>query len=401
MRSAPFGSMRRTVAVVVVAVAVAVGGAFAAGVLGAPAVTDVENRFADVNRTTTTVATDLVVHNPNPVGASLGGVTAEYAVEMNGIRLAEGRRAGLSVGRGTTHLPFTSHVANERIPAWWVSHVRNGEHTELTVDATVRSATLGRSFAMPTVTRDVDTDVLSAFNSTQRRPVNANRAFVSDPVLYVERTSAAWGAVTESTTPVRLAFVVYNPKSYPVGVSRLGYDVTMNGVDVGEGTTEGGYLIPPRAARTVETTVRIDNDRIDEWWVTHLERNQTTDLRIEFYARLAVGDGPTVRVPLDALTYTETMETDLFGTKSETGADSTRTATPTSTPASAETPADGESDGGATPTPAGSTTTADGGGLLGDGTTTRTPAEMTETAATETTADDGGLLGVRTPPGLA
>ena len=394
MRALLFGSVRRTATVVTVVLVVAAGGAFAAGVLGAPTVTDVENRFAGVNRTTTTVETDLVVDNPNPVGASLGGVTAEYAVEMNGVRLAEGRKEGVSVDRGTTTLSFASHVANERIPAWWVSHVRNGEHTELTVDATVRSATLGRSFGAPTVTRDVDTDVLSAFNSTEVRPVNADRTFVSDPVLYVNRTSAAWGSVTEATTPLRLAFVVYNPKSYPVGVTELGYDVTMNGVDVGEGATDGGHLIPPRTARTAETTVGIDNDRIDEWWVTHLERNQRTDLRIEFYARLAVGDGPTVRVPLDALTYTETMETDIFGTKNGGGVDGTETATPTST----ETPTDGESDGAATPTPDGSTTT-DHGGLLGDGTTTQTPVETTETtAAGGTTTDDGGFLGVRTPP---
>ena len=384
---------------VAVVVTVVTGGAFAAGVLGAPAVTDVENRFAGVNQTTTTVETDLVVDNPNPAGASLGGVTAEYAVEMNGVRLAEGKKEGVSVGRGTTTLSFTSRVANERIPAWWVSHVRNGEHTELTVDATVRSASLGRSFGAPTVTRDVDTDVISAFNSTETRPVNADRTFVSDPVLYVNRTSAVWGNVTESATPIRLTFVVYNPKSYPVGVSELGYDVAMNGVDVGEGATGSGHLIPPRTARTVETTVRIDNDRIDEWWVTHLERDQRTDLRIEFYAKLAVSDGPTVRVPLDALTYTETIETDIFGTKDESGTDGAGTATPTST----ETPTDGESDGAATPTPDESTTT-DHGGLLGDGTTTRTPVKTTETTATETTAaggtttDDGGLLGVRTPP---
>ena len=215
--------------------------------------------------------------------------------------------------------------------------------------------------------------------------MNANRAFVSDPVLYVNRTTAAWGNVTESTTPVRLAFVVYNPKSHPVGVSELGYDVSMNGVDAGEGATESGYLIPPRTARTVETTVRIDNDRIDEWWVTHLRRNQTTDLRIEFYAKLAVGDGPTVRVPLDALTYTETIETDVFGTKEESGADGAGTATPM--PAPTETTAGGESDGTATRT---ATETADDG-LLGGG--SETPTATTETTTTAT--DDGGLLAVR------
>ena len=398
-----FGSTRRTAVIALVAVVVVAGGAFAGGVLGAPTVAGVENRFAGVNETTTTVRTDLAVDNPNPVGVSLGGVTAEYAVEMNGVRLAEGAKEGVSVGRGTTNVPFTSHVSNERIPAWWVSHVRNGEHTELTVDATVRSDAVNRSFGAPTVTRDVDTDIISEFNSTETRPVNANRAFVSDPVLYVNRTTAEWGNVTESTTPVRLAFTVYNPKSYPVAVSELGYDVTMNDVDVGEGATESGYVIPPRTAETVETTVRIDNDRIDEWWVTHLERNQRTDLRIEFYANLRAGDGPTVRVPLDALTYTETIETDIFGNKNETGG--AGAASPTAAPGEGETTTAAADE---TETTAGGTTTtgtADGG-LLGGGATETTAesapsdefATETGTTATETAATAGGLLGDRSPP---
>ncbi len=403
MKALLFGSVWRTALTVLVAVAVVAGGAFAGGVLGAPTVAGVENQFAGVNETTTTVETDLSVHNPNPVGVSLGGVTAEYAVEMNGIRLAEGKKEGVSVGRGTTAVPFTSHVANERIPAWWVSHVRNGEHTELTVDATVYSEAVNRSFGAPTVTRDVDTDIISAFNSTETRPVNANRAFVSDPVLYVNRTTAEWGTVTNATTPVRLAFTVYNPKPYPVAVSELGYNVTMNGVDVGEGATESGYAIPPKSTETIVTTVRIDNDRIDEWWVTHLERNQTTDLRIDFYARLQAGDAPAVRVPLDALTYTETVETDIFGNKNETGG--AETATPTASDGDETTTAATTADGSD-----GTTTTADSGGLLGGA--TETTAESAETAAETETATttstetatpsgsettDGGLLDVRSP----
>jgi hypothetical protein len=59
-------------------------------------------------------------------------------------------------------------------------------------------------------------------------------------------------------------------------------------------------------------------------------------VRIEFYAVLA-GDELTgdVRVPLDRLTYEETIETDIFGTKNATDGDRA-TSTPTPTPEGGE-----------------------------------------------------------------
>jgi len=59
---------------VVVAVVV---GAFGVGVIGAPGVETVENRFTGVSGNTTTVGTAITVSNPNPVGASLGDIIPE------------------------------------------------------------------------------------------------------------------------------------------------------------------------------------------------------------------------------------------------------------------------------------------------------------------------------------
>jgi LEA14-like dessication related protein len=410
LRSMLFGSTRRLAVVVVVLLVLAVAAAVGLGVLGSPSVTNVENRFGGVTETTTVIESNLTVSNPNPIGASLGGLTVDYAVEMNGVRMAEGTREGVSVSTGTSTLHLTTDMANERIPAWWVSHVRTGERTTLTVDADVHSSTASASFDAPKLTRTVETDLLSEFNSTEPRPVNTNSGVVSDPVLYVNETRASWGEVTNETTELDLAFVVYNPKPYPVGMTEVGYDIGMNDVTVGEGATGSGVVVPPGEARAVETTTRIRNENLDEWWVTHIERNQVSELEIDFFARLDLR-ATTVRVPLSGLTYTETVETDIFGTKpgtnttagddgssTATGADTgstteseltgTETSTRTSSPISAPTST-------ATPTPT-STPTPEGGGLLGGGDGTETRTATPTATATETptvTPDDGGLLG--------
>lgn len=375
------GGRLRIVVVALAVVGVLGGGAFATGVVGAPSVAGVENTFGPVNETTTVVETDLTVSNPNPVGASIGDVTVEYDVLMNDVSLASGVKEGVSVGTGNSTVNFSTAARNERIPPWWISHVRNGEETTVTVDTSVRSSTLGRTANPPNVTRQVETDLLSEFNSTETRPINADQPGVSDPVLYVNETRAEWGEVTESRTSMELTFVVYNPKSYPVAVSELGYDIAMNDVDVGDGATDSEYVVPPKSTETIEATVDIRNDRIDEWWVTHLQRNQVTDLRIDFSARLDLST-TTVTVPLDPLTYTTTIETDIFGTKPADGS-----ATDGSESGST---GEGETDDGTAEASTSDGSTSD------DETETSTGAPTaTETAADETqtegTTDDGAV----------
>ncbi|MFD1634941.1 LEA type 2 family protein [Haloplanus ruber] len=406
---------KRNVAIGVAGVVLLAG--IAVFVLGQPSVSGVDNRFGGVNETTTVVESDLSVRNPNPIGASLGGLTVDYAIDMNGIRMATGVKEGLSLPSGESTVPMTTHLANERIPAWWVSHLDNGERTELAITADVHSSALDTSFGTPQVTRTVETDVISAFNSTERRPVGEEGPN-GEPILYIEETSAQWGAIDSSATEIEMRFVVYNPNPYPVPVSELSYRATMNGVEMGTGVTEGQGTVPPESTRTIRATTVLDNGNIDEWWVTHLENDQRTELRIDFSARVELPTG-TVEIPLRPLTYTETIETDLFGNKNETdaGGEATPTqgaeVTPTPTSASdgerttTPTPTDdGLLDGGeetATPTPADdertTTPTPTDGGLLDGGEVTATPTPADDERTTTPTPTDDGLLDARPPHG--
>ncbi|QGX94900.1 hypothetical protein EI982_08920 [Haloplanus rallus] len=386
---------RGTIAVGVVVVLLLAGVAFF--VLGQPTVSGVDNRFGGVNETTTVVESDLTVQNPNPVGASLGGLTVDYAIDMNGIRMATGVKEGLALPSGESTVPMTTYLANERIPAWWVSHLNNGERTELAVNADVHSSALGASFGAPKVTRTIETDIISAFDSTERRPVG-DEGPNGEPVLYIEETSAQWGTVDSSATEIDMRFVVYNPNPYPVPISELSYRATMNGVEMGTGATEGHGTVPPESTRTIRATTTLDNGNIDEWWVTHLENDQRTELRIDFSARVELPTG-TVDIPLAPLTYTETIETDIFD--NEEGTDVDGEATPTPTPTDDEgtpTPTDdGLLDGGdtetATPEPTDAATPTD--------TATPGPTETPAPTPTPPPTDDDGLLDVRSPRGAA
>ncbi|MFC7096563.1 LEA type 2 family protein [Halobaculum marinum] len=384
----------RAVAAAVVVLVAAVGGAFALGVVGAPSVVGVENRFGEVTNETTVVESDLVVNNPNPIGVRLGGVTADYAVTMNGITMAEGTKEGVGVTTGNTSVPFETSLDNSKIPAWWVSHVNNGEHTDLLVDADVRSSLVGQSYGTQ-VSRDVNTSIIEAFRTSEPKPLNASSPVVSDPVLILERTEADWGTVDDDTTEVEMTLYLHNPKSYPITVSKIGYDIYMNNITMGSGEAGRTTAIPPGETVAVEATTEIRTQRLDEWWVSHLQQNQVTDLTMPFYLVIDLSEAGAgeQRIHLDG--YQRTVETDLFGTKNatdsgaatdaedtdESGTDgddestatptddtnepSTETATPTGTATPTPTP-DGSDDGPLgtpvpTETPTGTTTTSDDG----------------------------------------
>ncbi|WP_435124962.1 LEA type 2 family protein [Halobaculum sp. D14] len=383
----------KVVAAVAVLLVGAVGGAYLLGVVGAPSVVGVQNRFGDVSEEHTVIRSTLVVNNPNPVGVRLGGVSADYAVSLNGIRMASGSKSGLAVEQGNFSVPFRTRMNNSKIPAWWVSHVRNGEHTTLQVDASVHSSLLGRSFS-PQITRDVNTSIISAFRSSETRPLNASSPLVSDPVLYLNRTEAQWGTVDNDTTEVEMTLHLYNPKSYPVTLSTVGYNITMNNISMGGGEAGEPTTIPPGETVAVPATTVIDTQKLDEWWVSHLQRNQVTQLRVSFYLVFDLSAAGAGEQRIDLTDVTRTVETDMFGTKNES-------ATGTSGSAAAGSGGDGT----ATATPAGAGTdtpagTAGGGDTATPGTTpTPTPAPTetpggTATPSGGTTTTDDGLFTV-------
>ena len=359
-------------------------GAVGLGVVGTPAVETVENRFTGVSENTTTVETALTVSNPNPVGVSLGGTTIDYAVSMNGVAIADGEKQGINLERGNTTQRFTTRMQNGQIPAWWVSHVGNGERTQVAIDATITDSLVGGRSVTIGQNRTIQTDILGAFNSTETRPVDAGRPIVSDPVLYINETRGSWDrdGLTEAETPLDVEFDVYNPKPVPYAVTKIGYTTYMNDVRVGTGETESAVVILPSERETVAITTAIDNDKLDDWWVTHLRRNQNTSMYIDFYLVVEGGD-EQFRIDLDAADYETAIETDIFGNKDQYPTGGTA-----------------ESDGNRT---AGGEGEA-GGSESGDGTGDRTATASDETqtddgSSDNTPTDDGGSDGTPTDDG--
>ncbi|WP_435358086.1 LEA type 2 family protein [Haloarchaeobius sp. DFWS5] len=395
VRTALFGSKRRIFGVGLLSLVVALVLVVSVLGVGLPSVSGVENRFDGANNTTTVIVSDLNVSNPNPIGSKFLDASAEYEVTMNGVAMANGTKERIDTPPGQSTVTMRTNLQNDRIPKWWVTHVRNDEQTTVRIDASLDSGLIDQSFPV-TQTQNVQTDMLSSFNSTETREVNANRAFVSDPVLYVNETGAQWGNVTAEETPIVLDFYVYNPKPYPIPISEIGYDITMNDVSVGQGTNTKEHVLASGAVTQVRTVTTVDNDKLDDWWASHIQNNQVTQVRINFDAKVDVA-GTSFSVPMDRFTYEETIETDIFGTKDQPrsgGANESETTTAAGD--------DGAGDDGAS---AGTDDSADAGtddaGTATDGSNTATGPTTTTASGTGddsgdegTTTTDDGLLAI-------
>ena len=62
---------------------------------------------------------------------------------MNDVDMASGTKEGIDVHTGASTLNFTTRMQTPKIPDWWVTHVRNDEMANVTVDANVRTSLLG------------------------------------------------------------------------------------------------------------------------------------------------------------------------------------------------------------------------------------------------------------------
>ncbi|PSQ10687.1 hypothetical protein BRC93_08605 [Halobacteriales archaeon QS_5_70_15] len=274
--------------------------------VASPSVESVESEFGAVSANESEIRTRMVVDNPNergfPVPATVG-----YTIYLNDVRAAEGSTSldGLPAGRNEVRVPGT--FDNSKVPAWWVSHVNRGERTELTIAPTVSVAGV-YSESLPNRTTTVETDLLGplAVGGTETVTV------AGEDLLVVSNRTASWGEATAERTPVRFGVGLRNVHDRPVELEGTEYRIEMNGVVVGEGTTDDGIRLEPGESGRLPVNAALDSARMQDWWVSHLRRGETTTLSVEVYG-VVEEDGERKRLPLSAFDRELRFETDLLG----------------------------------------------------------------------------------------
>jgi len=301
----------RLTAVAAAVLALLVASALVGAVLvDRPRVTGVDNEFGRVTDDRTEVKTSVTVENPTLLGLGDSVASVEYTLSMNDVQMAHERQEDIAISGGETDLNLSTWIDNDDVPRWWVTHIERGERTTVEVDPTLTVDRLGVAVEADAAahTETFETDLLAPLQSNQSRSLEA----FGRTVLNVQRTDAEWGDPTAEETPLDATMTVQNPLSVPVPLTNLTYVVEMNGVVVGEGEVGRRTLVDPGTTETIRAAMTIDNSRIDDWWVTHLRRNESTRMTVRVEGAVEVA-GERVRLPLESLSFSRTVETDVFG----------------------------------------------------------------------------------------
>ncbi|MDY6780311.1 MAG: LEA type 2 family protein [Halobacteria archaeon] len=267
------------------------------------------NEWGEVTADSTEVRTRMSLGYPNFVGLRVDNVGVGYVAKMNGMDIIQARKSGVELDGTSTTVRLTGEIDNTRIPVWWVSHVNNGEVSEVIVEPSISvEDPLGVadvSLEIPKLRHRIRTDILDSLNTDEMR----EKELFGKKFLRF-RTSAEWGEATVDSTPLEMTAEIENPNRFPVVFSRLSYDIEMNGVEVGSGETKKRVRLSPRGEQDVETSATIDNSTLSDWWVTHVRNDETTEFKLRFKAVMEFA-GRKVEIPLQS--YSTTVETDIFG----------------------------------------------------------------------------------------
>lgn len=298
------------VALAVVVLVVAVG----LGVAGVPEITATDSRVAGGDESTTVVESNVTVTNPNPVTVPPWNATVVYTVAVSGDRLGRGTVEDVRFPPGNTTVTVRTPVANSDLSSTLVEHVRNGERTNYTLVKEARDQRTNRTLYRTVDERSFETDVPGALTTNGSRPVDTNVPGLQGTVLYVNGTRAAWESRTDDRTALRVNATVYNPTSTRLPVRGATFDVYANDVALATGSATDVEPIPPGATRNVSVLFVVDDDRLDDWWASHVQRDQTSTVRVVPHVRIARGP---LTVTVSPGPVTRTVHTQVFGDPGE------------------------------------------------------------------------------------
>lgn len=286
------------------------GSAGAGEPIGQPVLRSVDRRWGDVTDATTEVEASIALDNPNE-GAINDALRLEVgqSVTINEVVVAADDTAVDSLSSGRNVVTAVARLDNTKVPRWWARHVNRGERSTVVADPSVTADVGFTRFDVPVegVESTVETDVLASLSSDRAQSIDVG----GRTVAVVHWTEAEWGTASAEETPIFVRARVENQAAYPVDVEELGYAVAMNDVTVGSGTAPQSYTLAPGETRTLTFTLVIDSQRMDEWWVSHVENGEVTT--VDYDANVTVASGGQERtVGLTALSGGSTMETNFL-----------------------------------------------------------------------------------------
>lgn len=245
------------------------------GKLGEPEIRGISHEWGEITTSTTEIITRIDVYNPNPVSLPLKDILTE--IYMNNIKMGEGSALKAEIkANSESSIVISTELENGRIPEWWVSHIKNNEKSRMNVKGYLVFDLKITEFKYPIeLSNPVKTDILAGLSSDTPQKINAG------PItLTINSIESHWGEVSKDYTEIITLATIHNDNLIPVTITKLNYLVEMNGIKIGEGSSDVATIIQPKSGATLTFATKLDNKMLDEWWVSHIKNGERTKVKI-------------------------------------------------------------------------------------------------------------------------
>ena len=101
--------------------------------------------------------------------------------------------------------------------------------------------------------------------------------------------SSSWGKVSLETTSINIEVVTNEPDLSKVPL-KVDCNIYLNEVNVVSGLGEDLCIVPYENGSSVHFSVTFDNEKIIDWWVSHVNNGEQTEVRIEGKITIALKD---------------------------------------------------------------------------------------------------------------
>lgn len=273
----------------------------------------------EVSKDETEIIHTFWIQNPNPAGVDLGdAVTLTYQATINNIQLAQGQVSDISIQNGNNTIGVTTRLSSDQIAPWWVNFIQNNEtltydlRSEAEVEAGLGYQTelprqQGQALANKTPIESALDEAASGMEGRYACTVGGTeddaclRAQPTVPTgevndgktagIEIVDESAEWGAVTQEQTTVLFHFRIRNVGDLPIvaNARHLGASTTLNDVELLRVTRQNhsvrglndDVVIRSGETKAVTYVVTMDNSQVDEWFTSHVRRDEMSSVRIQ------------------------------------------------------------------------------------------------------------------------
>ncbi len=247
--------------------------------LGEPAIVDIKHHLCGTQGNMTRLITDITVDNPNPLSIPLERV--EATISMNNIEIGRVTSVdGMNIGPSRrTVLRIATAIDDEKVRTWWVSHVNNGEHTMVKVQAKFLLDLGLTTHEYPiTALCNLNTDLMNAFRFRSTEPAS----------IRVRNIEAHFGSVDTNETDIIIEAAIANRDDAPVRLSDYRYQFMVNGVLVGQGCITLNKTLQPGTATKVRFKLPLQTAKIANCCILHMVHGEITEMGLKIEPQIDI-----------------------------------------------------------------------------------------------------------------